>query len=45
VLFPVWVGLAGLEARRPWLRYAYFSVSAPLAVVLAMLYLSGQWSG
>jgi Mannosyltransferase (PIG-V) len=45
VLFPVWVGLAGLEVRRPWLRYAYFSVSAPLAVVLAMLYLSGQWSG
>ncbi len=45
VLFPVWVGLAGLEARRPWLRYAYFSVSAPLAVVLAMLYLSGQWAG
>jgi hypothetical protein len=45
VLFPVWIGLAGLEARHPWLRYAYFGVSAPLAVVLAMLYLSGQWSG
>ena len=43
VLFPVWIGLAALEARRPWLRYAYFSVSAPLAVVLAMLFLSGQW--
>jgi hypothetical protein len=45
VLFPIWIGLAAVEARRTWLRYAYFSVSAPLAVVLAMLYLSGQWAG
>jgi hypothetical protein len=45
VLFPVWVGLAGLERRWPWVRYAYFSLSGPLAVVLAMLYLSGQWAG
>jgi hypothetical protein len=45
VLFPIWVGLAALEERRPWLRYVYFSVSGPLAVVLAMLYLSGQWAG
>ncbi|HSR87101.1 MAG TPA: hypothetical protein VLM11_23205 [Streptosporangiaceae bacterium] len=45
VLFPVWVSLAGIEARRPWVRYAYFGVSAPLAVVLGVLYLSGQWAG
>jgi hypothetical protein len=45
VLFPIWIALAALEKRRPWLRYAYFGVSAPLAVVLAMLYLSGQWAG
>jgi hypothetical protein len=45
VLFPIWVSLAALEARRPWLRYVYFSVSGPLAVVLAMLFLSGQWAG
>jgi hypothetical protein len=45
VLFPIWIALAELERRRPWLRYAYFSVSAPLAVVLGMLYLSGQWAG
>ena len=45
VLFPIWVSLAALEGRRPWLRYVYFSVSGPLAVVLAMLYLSGQWAG
>ena len=45
VLFPVWVGLAAFEARQAWVRYAYFAVSGPLAVVLAMLYLSGQWAG
>lgn len=45
VLFPVWVGLAAMETRRAWVRYAYFAVSGPLAVVLAMLYLSGQWAG
>ena len=45
VLFPISVGLAAQQTRRPWLRYAYFGVSAPLAVVLAMLYLSGQWAG
>src|SRR5215469_3632872 len=45
VLFPIFVGLADLERRRQWLRYAYFGVSGPLAVVLAMLYLSGQWAG
>jgi Mannosyltransferase (PIG-V) len=45
VLFPLWVSLAALEKRQPWLRYAYFGVSAPLAVVLGMLYLSGQWAG
>jgi hypothetical protein len=45
VLFPVWIGLAALAERRPWLGYAYLGASAPLAVVLAMLYLSGQWAG
>ena len=45
VLFPVCVALAGLEARRPWVRYLYFGISAPLAAVLGLLYLSGQWAG
>ncbi len=45
VLFPLWIALAALETRRPWLRYAYFGLSTPLAVVLGMLYLSGQWAG
>lgn len=45
ILFPVFIAIAALEARRQWVRYAYFGLSGPLAVVLAMLYLSGQWAG
>ena len=45
VLFPVWIALAGLEARRPWVRYAYLGVSAPLAAVVGLLFLSAQWAG
>jgi hypothetical protein len=45
VLFPVFVALAGLGSRRPWINYVYLGVSAPLAVVLGMMFLSGQWAG
>ncbi len=45
VLFPVWIALAGLDARRTWIRYVYLSVSAPLAVVVGLLFLSYQWAG
>ncbi|HXB47491.1 MAG TPA: hypothetical protein VNW50_06970 [Streptosporangiaceae bacterium] len=45
VLIPVWVALARLGERWPGIRYAYLAVSAPIAVVLGMLYLSGGWAG
>jgi hypothetical protein len=45
VLFPVFVALAGLSSRRPWIAYVYLGISAPLAVVLGMMFLSGQWAG
>jgi hypothetical protein len=45
VLFPIFVALARLGSRRPWVTYAYVGISAPLAVVLAMMFLSGQWAG
>jgi hypothetical protein len=45
LLFPVCIALASLEARRPWVRYLYFGISAPLAAVMGLLYLSGQWTG
>jgi hypothetical protein len=44
-LFPAWIALARLDVRRPWVRYVYLSVSAPLAAVVALLFLSNQWSG
>ncbi|HEY6497737.1 MAG TPA: hypothetical protein VIZ43_31030 [Trebonia sp.] len=45
VLFPVWIALAHLDARRPWVRYVYFGVCAPLAAVLGLMFLSYQWAG
>jgi hypothetical protein len=45
VLFPICVALARLDRRWPWVRYAYLSVSAPLAAVLGLLFLAGQWAG
>jgi hypothetical protein len=45
VQFPIWVGLAALEVRQSWIRYAYLAISGPLAVVLGLMYLSGQWAG
>jgi hypothetical protein len=45
LLFPVCSALARLDARRPWIRYLYFGLSTPLAAVLGLLFLAGQWSG
>jgi hypothetical protein len=45
ILFPVYIALADLEVRRPWLRWLYLSVAAPLAVVMALLFLTFQWAG
>jgi hypothetical protein len=45
VQFPVWLGLATLGARQSWVRYSYFAASGPIAVVVGMMYLSGQWAG
>ena len=42
VLFPVWIALAGLSARRTWVQYLYLGVSAPLAAVIGLLFLSYQ---
>jgi len=45
LLFPVCIALARLEARLPWLKYLYFGISTPLAVVMGLLFLAGQWTG
>lgn len=45
VLFPVWIALSRIDMRQPWLRYAYLGVSAPLAAVIGLLFLTNQWTG
>jgi hypothetical protein len=45
ILFPVCVVLSRVELRRRWVRSAYLAVALPLAVVLGLLFLSGQWAG
>jgi hypothetical protein len=45
VLFPVYVALAGMEARRPWVRPVYLWALGPLAAVMGLLFLAYQWAG
>jgi hypothetical protein len=45
VLFPIWIGLARLDRRFGWIRYAYLAVSVPVAVVFGLMFLAGQWAG
>lgn len=45
VLFPIVIALAGMDMRRPWARYVYLSVCAPLAAVVGLLFLASQWAG
>ncbi len=45
ILFPVCVALASLDARRPWIRYLYFGICGPLAAVVGLMFLSGQFAG
>ncbi len=43
--WPLWIGLAALSLRRPWLRTAYLCVSAPLAALVALAFFTGRWAG
>jgi hypothetical protein len=45
LLFPICVTLAAVDGRRAWIRSAYLSVAAPLAVVVGLLFLAYQWAG
>ena len=45
VLFPVWIALARLTTRWPWTPYVYLGVSAPLAAVVGLLFLTSQPTG
>ncbi len=43
--FPLWVAIAGLATRRPWVIVAYALVSGPLMVLNTVRFLSGAWAG
>lgn len=43
--WPLWIGLAHWSLRREWVREAYVGAVTPLAVVLAVTFTSGHWSG
>jgi hypothetical protein len=45
VLFPIWVALSALDVRRPWVRFTYLSVCAPLAAAVGLMFLAYQWVG
>lgn len=45
LLWPLWAFLAAQSAKRPVVGKAYVAISAPLAVAIALLYLSGNWAG
>jgi hypothetical protein len=44
VCFPLYVLLARVSQRRPWIGHAYVWVSAPIAFLLAGLYTTGNWA-
>lgn len=43
--FPLWLLLAEVAQRRPWLHRAYVCVAAPLMAVGVLAFTSGRWVG
>lgn len=43
--WPLWIGLAVLAQRRPWLGRLYLAVAIPLAAIWAAAFFTGRWSG
>lgn len=43
--WPLWIGLAVLLHRRPWLGRVYLGVAIPLAAIWAAAFFTGRWSG
>lgn len=43
--FPLWILLAQLAARRPWVHTAYLAVSVPLMAVVVLTFTAGRWVG
>ena len=43
--FPLWLLLAELAARRPWVHTAYLVVATPLMAVAVLTFTAGRWVG
>jgi hypothetical protein len=43
--WPLWIGLAVLLHRRPWLGRLYLGLAIPLAAIWAAAFFTGRWSG
>src|SRR6266498_278063 len=43
--WPLWIGLAVLAQRRPWLGRLYLAIAIPLAAAWAAAFFTGLWSG
>jgi hypothetical protein len=43
--WPLWIGLAVLAQRRPWVGRLYLAVAIPLAALWAAAFFTGRWSG
>ncbi|MFC5261625.1 mannosyltransferase family protein [Kribbella qitaiheensis] len=43
--WPLWIGLAVLAERRPWLGRLYLAVAIPLGAIWAAAFFTGRWSG
>lgn len=43
--WPLWIGLAVLIHRRPWLGRIYLGLAIPLAVLWASAFFTGRWAG
>lgn len=43
--WPLWIGLAVLAERRPWLGRLYLALAVPIAAIWAASFFTGRWSG
>jgi hypothetical protein len=43
--WPLWIGLAVMAHRRPWLGRLYLALAIPLAAIWAASFFTGRWSG
>lgn len=43
--WPLWAALAVWCVQRPWIKSLYLTISAPTAVAIAYMFLSGKWAG